>query len=124
MTDTTEAMELIQFHLAQASRHAWGLGRLLGRGGTPAALLLPYARHLLAAALRDASDACETLGVLQGDTRWCAPVALLHGAGLHVWALRDSVTCGQIAALMERMRTTVVTLRERSLSRPAGVRLS
>jgi hypothetical protein len=128
MTAASDAMERVQFHLALAGAHADRLGRLLRLGldeeGRPSLLVLPYARHLLAAALREASDACEELGVQQGDLRWTAPVALLHNASTHVWTVRDAPTCGQIAALMERMRVTVVTLRERSLGRAISVRLS
>jgi hypothetical protein len=121
-------MERVQFHLALAGAHAGRMARLLTLGrdeqGLPAMLVLPFARHLLAQALRDAADGCETLGVEQGDLRWTGPVALIHNASGLVWPLRDAATCLRIAALTDRLRAAVVTLRERSLARPVGVRLS
>jgi hypothetical protein len=128
MTATSEAMERVQFALALAGAHAERLGRLLtlltDEQGRPAALVLPYARHLLARAMREAADGCEELGIQQGDLRWCGPVALIHNASGRVWSVKDAATCGQIAALMQRMRGLVVTLRERGMGRAVGVRLS
>lgn len=128
MSTASEIMERLQASLARSALQARRLGHLLTVGfderGRPAMLVSSYMRHGLAAALREAGDACEALGVEQGDLRWTAPVALIHHASGHVWTVRDGRTCLQIAALMERMRETVVTLRERRMSREIGVRLS
>jgi hypothetical protein len=128
MSATAEAMEAVQFRLSLAAAHADRLGMLLtlmrDEQGRPAVLVLPYARHLLAASLRNAADACEELGVQQGDLRWTAPVALIHQASGQIWRTRDARTCAQISDLVQRMRVIVVTLSERSLGRAIGVRLS
>ena len=128
MSDVTEAMERVDFDLALAGALAERLGRILTLGsdefGRPAPLALPQARMLLSRALREAADQCGDVGALQGDLRWCAPVALITHASENVWAVRDPLTCQRIALLVERLRVAVVTLRERSLSRAVGVRLS
>jgi hypothetical protein len=126
--NTSEAMERMLHELGLAEAHANRLCGLLtllrDEAGQPSALVAPHERHLLARALREAADWCETVGALQGDIRWCGPVALLHNASTQVWMVNDPDVCGQIAGLMQRMRTIVRTLRHRAMGRDVAVRLS
>jgi hypothetical protein len=127
MSAVAEGMERTLAALGEAEAHAWRLQMLLtlqyDEAGRPAVLVLGYARHLLAAALREAADGCEAVGVQQGDIRWTGPVALLHNASTCVATLSDPRTCREIADLMRRMREIVETLRHRGMSRDVSVRL-
>jgi hypothetical protein len=125
MSTATEALEACHAHLSRARVHAARLGRMLDRpGDAVCVIMLPNCRSDLAEALRNASDAAETLGAEHLDIRWCAPVALIHGASTRVWTVRTSAVCTQIVDLLDRLRVRIEQLRHSAVGNAIRVRLS
>ncbi|HXA22773.1 MAG TPA: hypothetical protein VNW90_10760 [Acetobacteraceae bacterium] len=125
MSTATEALDACHAHLSRAKVHATRLGRMLDKpNDAVCVIMLPTARSDLAEALRNASDAAETIGAEHLDTRWCAVVALVHNASSAVWTVRTSAVCTQVCELMDRLRYRIEQLRHSAMSHAITVRMS
>jgi len=126
MSAVSEALDQVHGSLDLAAGMAQRLGRLLAlpfdEFGKPSVFRLPIVRQLLAQAMRDAADGCETIGIEHNDVRWTGIVGLIHHASTGVYQLQRAQEAFAIAELMERMRVRIVTLRDRATKHAVTVR--
>lgn len=93
------------------------------QSGAPFIPALTSARSVLQNGLNTAAQAAEDLGVELGDSRWVAPVALLHNAAIQVRQCSGQ-ECAMVARLTEMLRDKVARLRNMRSSEGVSIRFN